>query len=246
MRRISKFFEKILITGATGGIGYSLVKKFYELGSIVLATGTNEDKLNQLQKEFKDIKIKPFKLDQHSEIEKFIDTCHLEMGGIDVLINNAGITLDNISIRLTNENWEKVIDINLTSTFLMCKHTIKKMLKSKQGKIINITSVVAHTGNLGQANYAASKAGIIGFSKSLAIEYARKKININCVSPGFIKTEMTDKINEDFKKLLISKIPSGDLGNGDDIANCAAFLASDMSNYITGETIHVNGGMYLG
>ncbi len=237
--------KKILITGATGGIGYSLVKKFYELGSIVLATGTNEDKLNQLQKEFKDIKIKPFKLDQHSEIEKFIDTCHLEMGGIDVLINNAGITLDNISIRLTNENWEKVIDINLTSTFLMCKHTIKKMLKSKQGKIINITSVVAHTGNLGQANYAASKAGIIGFSKSLAIEYARKKININCVSPGFIKTEMTDKINEDFKKLLISKIPSGDLGNGDDIANCAAFLASDMSNYITGETIHVNGGMYM-
>ena len=127
----------------------------------------------------------------------------------------------------------------------MCKQTIKKMLKNKQGKIINITSIVAHTGNLGQANYAASKAGIIAFSKSLAIEYSKKKINVNCISPGFIKTEMTDKINEDFKKTLIAKIPSGDLGKGEDVANCSAFLASEMSDYITGETIHVNGGMYM-
>ena len=237
--------KKILITGATGGIGHSLVKKFYELGSIVLATGTNVDKLDKLKQEFKNIKVKPFKLDQHSEIEKFIDSCYTDLDGIDVLINNAGITLDNLAIRLTDDNWKKVIDINLTSTFLMCKQTIKKMLKKKQGKIINITSIVAHTGNLGQANYAASKAGIIGFSKSLAIEYAKKKININCISPGFIKTEMTDKINEEFKKILISKIPSGDLGKGEDIAHCAAFLASEMSDYITGETIHVNGGMYM-
>jgi 3-oxoacyl-[acyl-carrier protein] reductase len=237
--------KKILITGATGGIGYSLVKKFYELGSIILATGTNEKKLDKLQNEFKNIKIKSFKLEQHSEVDKFIDVCHSELGGIDVLINNAGITLDNLSIRLTDENWKKVIDVNLTSTFLMCKHTIKKMLKSRQGKIINITSIVAHTGNIGQANYAASKAGIIGFSKSIAIEYARKNININCISPGFIKTEMTDKINDEFKKILTSKIPSGDLGKGEDIANCAVFLASEMSDYITGETIHVNGGMYM-
>ena len=237
--------KKILITGATGGIGYSLVKKFYDLGSVILATGTNEKKLDQLQKEFKNIKIKSFKLDQHSEVEKFVDYCHSELGSIDVLINNAGITLDNLSIRLADENWKKVIDINLTSTFLMCKYAIKKMLKSKQGKIVNITSIVAHTGNLGQANYAASKAGIIGFSKSLAIEYARKNINVNCISPGFIKTEMTDKINDEFKKKLISKIPSGDLGKGEDIANCAVFLASEMSDYITGETIHVNGGMYM-
>ena len=237
--------KKILITGATGGIGHSLVKKFYELGSSILATGTNENKLNKLQNEFNGIKVKSFKLDQHLEIEKFIDTCHTQLEGIDVLINNAGITLDNISIRLADENWKKVIDINLTSSFLMCKHVIKKMLKNKKGKIINITSIVAHTGNLGQANYAASKAGIIGFSKSLAIEYAKKNINVNCISPGFIKTEMTDKINEDFKKLLISKIPSGDLGKGEDVANCAAFLSSDMSDYITGETIHVNGGMYM-
>ena len=179
--------KKILITGATGGIGYSIVKKFYELGSIVLATGTNIDKLNKLKEEFKDIKIKPFKLDQHAEIEKFIDSCHLELGGIDVLINNAGITIDNLSVRLTEENWKKVIDINLTSTFLMCKQTIKKMLKNKEGKIINITSIVAHTGNLGQANYAASKAGIIGFSKSLAIEYAKKKNKCELYIPRVYK-----------------------------------------------------------
>ncbi len=237
--------KKVIITGATGGIGYSIVKKFYELGSVILATGTNENKLNELQKNFKHIKIKSFKLDQHLEIEKFIDSCNLELGGIDVLINNAGITLDNLSIRLTDENWKKVIDINLTSTFLMCKYAVKKMLKNKKGKIINITSIVAHTGNLGQANYAASKAGIIGFSKSLALEYAKKNINVNCISPGFIKTEMTEKINDEFKKILISKIPSGDLGTAEDIANCAVFLGSEMSNYITGETIHVNGGMYM-
>jgi 3-oxoacyl-[acyl-carrier protein] reductase len=237
--------KKILITGATGGIGYSLVKKFSELGSVILATGTNQDKLDKLKSVFKDINIKQFRLNEHSKIEEFINVCHTELGGLDVVVNNAGIALDNLSIRLADESWKKVIDINLTSTFLMCKHAIKKMLKNKYGKIINITSIVAHTGNLGQANYAASKAGIIGFSKSLAIEYAKKNININCISPGFIKTEMTDQINEDFKKILIAKIPSGDLGTGKDIANCAAFLSSDMSDYITGETIHVNGGMYM-
>ena len=237
--------KNILITGATGGIGYSLVKKFYESGSVILATGTNQDKLDKLKKEFQNISIKNFKLNEHLKIEEFINSCYEDLGGLDVLINNAGITSDNLSIRLVDENWKKVIDINLTSTFLMCKHSIKKMLKNKYGKIINITSIVGHTGNAGQANYAASKAGIVGFSKSLAIEYAKKKININCISPGFIKTEMTDKINEDFKKTLIEKIPSGELGTGQDIANCAAFLSSDMSDYITGETIHVNGGMYM-
>ncbi|MDA9624590.1 3-oxoacyl-ACP reductase FabG [Pelagibacteraceae bacterium] len=237
--------KKIIITGATGGIGYNLVKKFSNLGCTILATGTNEEKLDKLKKEFANIKVIKFKLDDHKNIEGFINTCFIELDGLDILVNNAGITLDNLSIRLTNENWKKVIDINLTSTFLMCKSAIKKMLKQKSGKIINITSIVGHTGNLGQANYAASKAGIIGFSKSLAIEYAKKNININCVSPGFIKTEMTDKISEEFKNILISKIPSGSLGTGEDVSNTVAFLASDMSNYITGETIHVNGGMYM-
>ena len=237
--------KKILITGATGGIGYSLVEKFYELESSILATGTNVEKLNNLKNKFPKIKTHQFKLDEHGKIDEFIDNSFEALGGLDILINNAGIALDNISLRLTEDNWKKVIDINLTSTFLMCKFAIKKMLKQKKGKVINITSIVAHTGNVGQANYSASKAGIIGFSKSLAIEYAKKNININCISPGFIETDMTNEINEEFKKLLISKIPSGNLGKPIDVANCAAFLSSDMSDYITGETIHVNGGMYM-
>ena len=237
--------KKILITGATGGIGYSLVKKFNELDANILASGTNELKLSNLSKEYPKINVVKFKLEEHNKVEAFIDQAFKKLGGLDILINNAGITLDNLSIRLTDEDWKKVLDINLTSSFLMCKHAIKKMLKKKYGKIINITSIVGHTGNFGQANYAASKAGIVAFSKSLALEYAKKKININCISPGFIKTDMTDKISEDFKKILISKIPSGDLGTGEDVSNCAAFLASDMANYINGETIHVNGGMYM-
>ena len=237
--------KKILITGATGGIGNSLVEKFHNLGSLIVATGTNEEKLNKLKKTYPKIIVEKFKLDEHNKIEEFVDKVNKNLNGLDVLVNNAGITLDNISLRLSEENWKKVIDINLTSTFLMCKYVIKKMLKNKYGKIINITSIVGHTGNLGQANYAASKAGILAFSKSLALEYAKKNININCVAPGFIKTEMTEKINEEFKKILISKIPSGDLGSGEDVSNCVAFLASDMSKYINGETIHVNGGMYM-
>jgi|TARA_B100001093_G_scaffold499569_1_gene548949 3-oxoacyl-[acyl-carrier protein] reductase len=237
--------KKVLITGATGGIGNSLVEKFNNLGSKIVATGTNEEKLNNLKKKYPNILIEKFKLDEHDKIEGFIESINKKLDGLDVLVNNAGITLDNLSIRLTEDHWKKVLDINLTSSFLMCKYSIKKMLKNKYGKIINITSIVGHTGNLGQANYAASKAGIVAFSKSLAIEYARKNININCVSPGFIKTEMTDKINEEFKKTLISKIPSGDLGSGEDVSNCVAFLASDMAKYINGETIHVNGGMYM-
>tara|TARA_B100001057_G_scaffold243023_1_gene243375 strand:+ start:340 stop:1071 length:732 start_codon:yes stop_codon:yes gene_type:complete len=237
--------KKVLITGATGGIGNSLVEKFDSLGAKIVASGTNEIKLNNLKKKFPNIHLEKFKLDEHNKIESFIDLINEKLNGIDILINNAGITLDNLSIRLSEDNWKKVLDINLTSTFLMCKYSIKKMLKNKYGKIINITSIVGHTGNIGQANYAASKSGIIAFSKCLAIEYAKKNININCVSPGFIKTEMTDKINEDFRKSLIDRIPSGDLGTGEDVSNCVAFLASDMAKYINGETIHVNGGMYM-
>ena len=237
--------KKILITGATGGIGNALVDKFSNFGATIFATGTNEDKLKNLKKNYSNINVEKFRLDDHNKIEGFIETVNETLGGLDILVNNAGITLDNLSIRLTEENWKKVLDINLTSSFLMCKYAIKKMLKRKYGKIINITSIVGHTGNLGQANYAASKAGIAAYSKTLAIEYAKKNINVNCVSPGFIKTEMTDKINEEFKKILVSKIPSGDLGTGEDVSNCVAFLASDMAKYINGETIHVNGGMYM-
>ena len=169
----------ILITCATGGIANSLVDKFYNFGSTITATGTNEDKLKKLKEKYPNIRTEKFKLDQHEKIESFVEKINKDLDGIDILVNNAGITLDNLSIRLTEENWKKVLDINLTSTFLMCKFAIKKMLKQKKGKIVNITSIVGHTGNLGQSNYAASKAGIIAFSKSFAIEYARKNININ-------------------------------------------------------------------
>ena len=237
--------KKVIITGATGGIGKSLVKKFSNAGANVLATGTKEEKLDYLKKEFTNVETEKFNLGEHSKIESFIESASTKLGGLDVLINNAGMNLDSLTIRLSEENWKKVLDINLTSTFLMCKFAIKKMIKNKSGKIVNITSIVGHTGNFGQTNYSASKAGIVAFSKSMALEHAKKNININCVSPGFIKTEMTDKIPEEYKKMLISKIPAGDLGTGDDVSNCVAFLASDMANYINGETIHVNGGMYM-
>jgi len=158
--------KKVLITGATGGIGNSLVKKFNDFGSDILATGTNEQKLKDLKKNFPNISTEKFELDKHDKIENFVDDVNKKLEGLDILVNNAGITQDNLSIRLTEENWKKVLDINLTSSFLMCKYSIKKMLKNKFGKIINITSIVGHTGNLGQANYAASKAGIVGFSKA--------------------------------------------------------------------------------
>ena len=237
--------KKVLITGATGGIGNELVKTFLNYGAKILASGTNEEKLAKLRSDFKEIQTEKFKLDEHQNIENFRENVSQKLNGLDILVNNAGINLDNLSIRMTEENWKKVLDINLTSTFLMCKFAIKKMLKNKKGKIINITSIVGHTGNIGQANYSASKAGIVAFSKSLALEYAKKKININCVSPGFIKTKMTDNIGDEFKKVLLAKIPSGDLGSGEDVSNCVAFLASDLANYINGETIHVNGGMYM-
>ena len=237
--------KKILITGATGGIGKSMVKKFVSLNGHVLATATKLENLENLKKEFPTIKILKFDISDHEKIEEFIENANTELKGLDVLVNNAGKNMDNLSLRMKIDEWKKIIDINLTSTFLLSKNAIKKMLKTKYGKIVNITSIVGHTGNLGQANYSASKAGIVAFSKSLAIEYAKKNININCVSPGFIKTEMTDKINEQFKNNLINKIPSGNLGTGQDVSNCVAFLASDMANYINGETIHVNGGMYM-
>ena len=237
--------KKILITGATGGIGTYLVKKFLSLDGNVIATGTNEKKLENLKNEFPNINAIQFDLSNHSEIESFVDNAFSKLNGIDVLVNNAGITNDNLSLRMKNEDWQKVIDINLSSTFYLFKSFIKKMLKNKSGKIVNITSIVGHTGNIGQSNYAASKAGMIAMSKSLALEYAKKNIFINCVSPGFIKTNMTDKISEEYKNILISKIPMSRLGSGEDVSNTVAFLCSDMASYITGETIHVNGGMYM-
>jgi len=238
--------KNIIVTGASGGIGNAIIKKLYEAGANILASGTRKEKLEELKKNFENIKILKFDVSQSDKIEEFIENATKDLGGnLDGIVNNAGITQDNLAIRMSLDEWQKVININLTSTFLMSKFAIKKMLKNKSGKIVNISSVVGHTGNLGQANYTASKAGIVAMSKSLAIEYAKKNINVNCISPGFIKTAMTDKIDEKFKEIIVSKIPSARLGEPEDIANAVLFLSSDQSNYINGETIHVNGGMYM-
>jgi len=239
--------KNIIVTGASGGIGNAIVEKLYKEGANILATGTRIEKLEELKSKFDNIRILKFDILQHEKIEEFINNATNELGGsLDCIVNNAGITKDNLTIRMNLDEWKNVIDINLTSTFLMCKYSIKKMLKNKSGKIINISSVVGHTGNVGQANYTASKAGIVAMSKSLSIEYAKKNININCISPGFINTAMTDQIDEKYKEAILAKIPSNRLGKPQDIANAVIFLGSDQSDYINGETIHVNGGMYMG
>ena len=236
----------ILLTGSTGGIGGAILNKLLQNKANVIATGTNEKKLDIIKKKFSDVIVKKFDIANHGTIQDFIEECNeIFQKKIDVLINNAGITNDNLAIRMKDEEWNKVINLNLTSSFLLTKNTIKKMLKNKNGKIINITSVVGHTGNIGQANYAASKAGLIGMSKSLALEYGKKNIKVNCISPGFIKSDMTENINESYKKTLEKKISLERFGTPDDVANVVLFLSSELSDYITGETIHVNGGMYF-
>ena len=236
----------IILTGATGVIGNSILDKLISAGSTVLATGTNEDKLKSIQEKYKNLNVLKFDISDHKNIDKFVEDCSSILSNrIDVLINNAGITHDNLSIKMKEEEWKRVIDINLTSTFLISKNVIRKMIKSKTGKIINITSVVGHSGNIGQANYAASKAGIIAMSKSLALEYGKKNITINSVSPGFILSEMTNKISDDHTELLKSRISLNKFGKPEDVANTVIFLSSNLADYITGETIHVNGGMYF-
>ena len=238
--------KNIIVTGASGGIGNSIIKILSEYEANILATGTKIEKLDELKSKFKNLKILKFDVSEINKIEEFIENATKELGGkLDCLVNNAGVTQDNLAIRMSLDEWKKVIDINLTSTFFLSKFAIKKMLKNKSGKIINITSVVGHTGNLGQSNYTASKAGIVAMSKTLAVEYAKKNINVNCISPGFIKTAMTEKIDDKFKEVIVSKIPSGRLGEPQDIANAVLFLASNQSDYINGETLHVNGGMYM-
>ena len=237
--------KKVFITGGTSGIGLSILENFYKLDSDIFTIGTNVENLKNIQNNFPKIKTSNFNLENHQKIEELVKEAKEKLGGLDIVINNAGITKDNLAIRMSDEEWNKVININLTAVFLICKYSIKVMMKQDSGSIINISSIVGHTGNFGQANYSSAKAGIIAMSKSLAKEYAKKNIRVNCISPGFIDTKMTKSINEEFKKKLMENIPMGKLGNGNDIANCAIFLASDLSSYITGETIHVNGGMYM-
>ena len=238
--------KNIIITGASGGIGNSIVQKLHDNGANILATGTKIEKLDELKKRFRSIEILKFDISESNKIEDFVENASDKLGGsLDCLVNNAGITKDNLAIRMNLDEWKKVIEVNLTSTFLLSKYVIKKMLKNKNGKIINLTSIVGHTGNIGQVNYSASKSGLIGMSKSLALEYGKKNIKVNCISPGFIKSEMTDKINDNFKKILQDKISLERFGLPEDVANAVFFLCSSLSDYITGETIHVNGGMYF-
>jgi len=247
LEMLNKILEnkKIILTGGSRGIGLSILDKLYSLKSKILIIGTNKNNLEKVKEKYPNIFIEIFDLRNHEKISQLLENCLNKLGGLDVLINNAGVTKDNLAIRMNKLEWSEVIDINLTSSFLMCKEAIKIMLKNKSGSIINISSIVAHIGNAGQVNYASSKAAIIAMSKSLAREYAKKNIRINCISPGFIETDMTLVLKEEQKKLLLNNIPMDRMGTGQDIANAVIYLASDMSSYVTGETLHVNGGMYM-
>ena len=237
--------KKVIITGGSRGIGYAILKEFYENNSDILTIGSNLQNLENVKKDFPKIKIIQLDLKNNSDLKEKFPKLIDELGGIDILVNNAGITKDNLTLRMKEEEWKDVIDVNLNSVFYLCQFAIKSMIKKKSGSIINITSVVGHTGNAGQANYTASKAGIIAMTKSLAKEYAKKNIRLNCVSPGFIATDMTKDLKKEYQDELLKNIPINRLGSGKDIANAVIFLASDASSYITGETIHVNGGMYM-
>ena len=238
--------KKVLIVGATGGIGSALTKTFAEAGAILGLATRDEEALNKLSSE---LSVKNYKyivdLSDLKGLEEFIEKADQEMGGIDIMLCNAGITKDSLSMKMKTEDFQKVIDINLTSTFILNRDMAKKMMKRKYGRIINTASIVGVMGNPGQANYVASKAGMIGMTKSIALEYASRGITINCIAPGFIKTPMTDVLTDDQKNAMLSRIPEGKFGLPQDIANVAVFLASDEANYITGQTIHVNGGMLM-
>lgn len=238
--------KKVLITGASGGIGHSIAKKFSEAGAIVGLAARNKEKLELLASELP-AKSHIFTVDLSNleALESFIDEAEKQMEGIDILICNAGITRDTLSMKMKTQDFKDVIDVNLTSTFILNRDMAKKMMKRKYGRIINISSIVGVMGNPGQANYCASKAGMIGMTKSIAQEYASRGITINCIAPGFIKTPMTDVLNDDQKSAMLARIPEGKFGEPSDIAYTALFLASNEAQYITGQTIHVNGGMIM-
>ena len=238
--------KKILITGASGGIGSSICQKFIENNCTIICTASNEEKLEKLKKQYGD---KNFyyhlDLNDNDSLLSSIENISNEHNDIDVLVNNAGTTNDNLFLRMKKEQWNEVININLNSNFYIIKGIIPNMLKRRSGNIIGITSVVALTGNSGQANYTASKSALIGMYKSLALEFGQRNIRINTIAPGFIKTPMTDKLNETQIDSIMKKIPMQKLGESKDIANMVLFLSSDDSSYITGQTFHINGGMYM-
>lgn len=235
-----------LITGATGGIGGAIAKALHAQGAHVGISGRNEDKLNALKVELGDrVSVLPADLSNDEAILDLVKRADDEMGKIDILVNNAGLTRDNLSMRMKTEEWQQVIDVNLSAPFKLMKAVQREMMKRRHGRIINIASVVGVTGNPGQANYVASKAGMIGWSKAVAQEVASRGITVNCIAPGFIATAMTEALNDDQKATINAKIPAGKMGSSEDIAAAAVYLASDESAYVTGHTVHVNGGMAM-
>ncbi len=239
--------KKVLLTGATGGIGEEIAKSFINQGAFVVLSGTNNDKLEKLSQKLGDnTKFIACNLSNSDEVDNlFAKAEELAGGQIDILVCNAGITRDNLVLRMKNEDFSQVIDINLKSTFILNKNAIKKMMRRKYGRIINIASVVAQSGNAGQSNYVASKSGMIGMTKSLAQEVASRGITINCVAPGFIESPMTEILTDEQKQQTLNKIPMTRMGKASDIANGVVFLASDEASYITGHTLSINGGMYM-
>ncbi|MGL4731081.1 MAG: 3-oxoacyl-[acyl-carrier-protein] reductase [Clostridium sp.] len=242
--------KNAIITGASRGIGKSIALKLAKLGfNIVLNYRSNEEKANELLKEIESlgVKCKVVKGDVSSidDAKKLIDICKEEFGTVDILVNNAGITKDNLIMRMKEEEFDKVIEINLKGTFNTTKHAVPIMVRQKSGKIINISSVVGVSGNAGQSNYSASKAGVIGFTKSIAREVASRGITVNAIAPGFIETDMTDVLNDKIKENILNQIPLKKMGSSEDVANVVAFLASDEASYITGQTINVDGGMVM-
>ena len=238
--------KSALVTGASGGIGSAIARKLHAAGAKVALSGTRQEPLERLAEELGErAYILPCNLSDMAAVEVLPKQAIETLGSLDILVNNAGITRDNLFMRMSDEEWQSVIDVNLTATMKLCKGALRGMMKSRWGRIINISSIVGATGNPGQGNYAASKAGMVGMSKSLACEVASRGITVNVVAPGFIATAMTDKLADDRKEAILAQIPAGRMGAAEDIASAVAFLASDGSGYVTGSTLHVNGGMAM-
>lgn len=238
--------KSALVTGASGGIGGAIARALHGAGATVALSGTRTAPLEELAAELGDrVHVLPCNLADAAAVEALPKQTVEAMGAVDVLVNNAGITRDNLFMRMSDEEWQSVIDVNLTSTFRLCRGVLRGMMKARWGRIVNISSVVGATGNPGQGNYAASKAGMVGMSKSLAAEVASRNITVNCVAPGFITTAMTDKLNEDQKGRILGQIPAGRMGTSEEIAAAVLYLSSPEAGYVTGTTLHVNGGMAM-
>ncbi|MGN6460645.1 MAG: 3-oxoacyl-[acyl-carrier-protein] reductase [Pseudolabrys sp.] len=235
-----------LVTGATGGIGGAIARGLHRQGATVALSGTRREALDELAGSLGErVHVLPCNLSDAAAVEKLVPDAEAAMGKLDVLVANAGITKDNLFVQLKDDDWEQVLNVNLTATFRLTRAAVKTMMRRKFGRIIGITSVVGVTGNPGQVNYTAAKAGMIGMMKSVAAEYARRNVTANCIAPGFIATAMTDKLNDKQREAILGRVPAGRLGTPDDIAAAAVFLASDEAGYMTGQTLHVNGGMAM-